>query len=437
MRLVYLLIIAAGLLMGTGAAFAQAPAAQQELASPAMRYEQDYPLVGYSNKATRNCFARLQSKLDQGELQLAWDPAWGYLPSLLKALDIGVDSQVLVFSKTSLQTHIISAATPRAFYFNDDCYVAHVHGSTFMELTAIDADLGTVFYGLENQQQLPPKFGREGGRCLTCHDTYSMTGGGVPRVLAMSAPVASAADDRRNTSASEVNDRTPVAMRWGGWYVTGQHGRQTHLGNLPLRDESRQSEALKTLSPANRQTLAGYFDTSTYLSDRSDIVALLVLEHQAYLQNLMVRVSFKLRSGRTRTPQSLAPLIEPLVKALFFEDAATLADTIVGSTRFSESFTARGPADSRQRSLRQFDLGKHLFRYPLSYMVYSEAFENLPAAAHEYLDARIAEILVGSDTSGIAARIPAADRQAVREILSETHPRLARALAGAPAAGSR
>ena len=89
--------------------------------------------------------------------------------------------------------------------------MADLHG-----LTAIDADLGTVFYGLENQQQLPPKFAREGGRCLTCHDTYSMTGGGVPRVLAMSAPVEDPADDRRNTSASEVNDRTPVAMRWGG-----------------------------------------------------------------------------------------------------------------------------------------------------------------------------------------------------------------------------
>ena len=203
---------------------------------------------------------------------------------------------------------------------------------------------------------------------------------------------------------------------------------------MPLRDETRQSEALKTLSPSNRQTLAGYFDTSTYLSDRSDIAALLVLEHQAYIQNLIVRVAFKLRTGKSRSPASLAPLIEPLVKALFFEDAATLADTLVSSTTFTQSFAARGPHDGRKRSLRELDLTGNLFRYPLSYMVYSEAFETLPALAHDYLDARIVAILTGSDPSGIAARIPAAERQAVREILTETHPRLSAALAGAPPA---
>ena len=81
---------------------------------------------------------------------------------------------------------------------------------------------------------------REGGRCLTCHDTYSMMGGGVPRVLAMSAPVDVPEDTRTYSSASEVDDRTPISQRWGGWYVSGwylpgKNGPVDHFGNLPLR----------------------------------------------------------------------------------------------------------------------------------------------------------------------------------------------------------
>ena len=35
-----------------------------------------------------------------------------------------------------------------------------------------------------------------------------------------------------NSGISQVNHRTPFEDRWGGWYVTGTHGKQTHRGNL-------------------------------------------------------------------------------------------------------------------------------------------------------------------------------------------------------------
>ena len=119
------LIVAGRVLSVSAAALRrQAPADVEELRGLRARYEQEYPVIGYSRKATRNCLARLQEKLDREELQLDFDPQWGYLPSLLQALDIDVDSQVMVFSKTSLQFEQIAADTPRAIYFNDDCYVA-------------------------------------------------------------------------------------------------------------------------------------------------------------------------------------------------------------------------------------------------------------------------------------------------------------------------
>jgi hypothetical protein len=412
----------------------------------ATRYDQEYPVVDYSGPARDNPVWRLQQKIKSGEVKLNWEPKWGYLRSVMQGLDIHVDSQVLVFSKTSLQTEWISATTPRAIYFGDAAYVAWVQGGPLLELVAVDAKLGTVFYAIDNRAPGAVAFERDGGRCLTCHDTYSMMGGGVPRVLAMSAPVDNPADPRTYDSASEVNDRTPIAERWGGWYVTGHHGRQTHLGNMPLREE-KSTEQLRANSREDLRTLAGYFNTDAYLSDQSDIAALMVFEHQTTIQNLFIRVNYKVRTVMSRegsstlsTPRTwgdvnpndqaaVKMMIEPLVRALFFVDAAQFSDRIESGSGFAARFSALGPRDPKGRSLRELDLNTRLFRYPLSFMVYADAFEALPPYARDYVDMRIAEILQGRDKSGISARIPQADREAVMQILTATKPRYAQLLA--------
>jgi hypothetical protein len=422
----------------------------------ATRYDQEYPIIQYSGPATHNRIWRLQQGLNSGAIKLEWEPQWGYLRSVLKALEIDVSSQTLVFSKTSLQTTRISEQTPRAIYYNEDTYVGYVQNSTLLEFTAVDADVGVVFFGMQNVQTQPPVMEREGGRCLTCHDTYSMMGGGVPRVLAMSSPVDVPEDTRMYTSASDVDDRTPISKRWGGWYVSGwylpgKNGPVDHFGNLPLRLETsrevdnRQLTALKPTRD-NRGNLKGYFDTDTYLSDKSDVAALLVLEHQTYIQNLISRVNFKVRTIMSRDAEkaveaprdwesvnskdtaAVKSIIEPLVRALFMTEQVTLDGEVVSNSGYREWFPKVGPHDSRGRSLRDLQLDKRLFRYPLSYMIYTESFEALPPYVRDYVYSRIAEVLQGRDTTGLGQKLSEADRTAISQILAETRPGYAKLL---------
>jgi hypothetical protein len=314
-----------------------------------------------------------------------------------------------------------------------------------------------VFYAFENRPDTPDSLTREGGRCLTCHDTYSMMGGGVPRVMVMSAPVDDPSDTRTYTAAGEVDDRTPLAERWGGWYVTGRTHGQSHFGNLPLREE-RHGEKLRELkdSRMDRAALQDYIDTGLWPTPQSDVVALLVLEHQTWLQNLITRVNYKVRTVMSREgdgESAAAPrtwddinagdqkrvrlMIEPLVRALFFQEAAPFTARIEGSSGFAKRFAQLGPKDSKGRSLRELDLNTRLLRYPLSYVIYSEQFDALPRYALDYLHERIVEVLEGKDTTGISARISAADRAAIAQILAETKPSLALPAARAAATSRR
>src|SRR5690606_35134981 len=406
------------------------------------RYDVEYPSVAYSEAATENRIWRMQQKLNSGELKLDWEPKHGYLLSLLKALDIHVDSQVLVFSRTSLQIEHISPQTPRAVYFNDDTYVGYVQNSPLIELTAKDADKGAVFYGFENRREYPPEFTREGGRCLTCHDTYSMGGGGVPRVMVLSSPVDHASESRNLTAGQDVDDSTPFGVRWGGWYVTGDTGKRTHLGNLALH-EGRGGEKLRELADRahNTEVLNEYVDTSHSPTAKSDVVALTVLEHQTLLHNQGTRVDYKIRtvlerdaeaapSGAVRSWADISPndhkrlhqMMEPLVRAMFLSDAAPFEDRMAGSSGFAERFSKLGPKDSKGRSLRELDLNTRLFKYPLSFTIYSEQFDSLPDFARDYVEGRIVEVLKGEDSTGLSEKLAPELRKAITEILVDTKP---------------
>jgi len=421
-----------------------ATAAADLLEQPIARYEQEYPQIGYSAPARDNRVWRLQQRLQSGELVLAWEARWGYLRSLLAALQIEPDSQVLVYSKTSLQFESISPANPRAIYFNDDTYVGYVPGSPLIELVAIEPGRGPVFFALENRQAAPQALRREGNVCVACHDTFTLMGGGIPRVLVMSAPVDDPAEARTAPSATETDDRTPLDQRWGGWYVTGKTGTQRHFGNLPLR-ESAGGETLraKRASRSDLATLRDYFDTSPYLRETSDVAALLVLEHQTYIQNAVTRVNYKLRAALGRDGEDRAAslrqwseasqreqtlmraMLEPLLRALFFHDAAPFEDRIVSTGGFAARFSALAAAGPQGRSLRELDLASRLQRHRLSYLVLSPHFEALPPVALDYLGGRIAEVLAGRDATGISERLPAAERAAIREILQAASPVLA------------
>jgi hypothetical protein len=406
----------------------------------AARYDADYPTLGYSNRASHNAFARLQQRLEKGELQLKWRTDRGYLDDLLAALKIDTSSQVLVYSKTSLQIDGITAATPRAVYFNDQAYVGFVQGMPLLELAAPDDELGMVFYTLVNRLPGAVRIDREASRCLTCHDTYSMLGGGVPRIMVLSAVVDSEYSPGTRETSEETNDQTPLRERWGGWFVSGQTGSQLHLGNLPISGEANLA-ALSDAQRMNLQTLDGLLDTKPYISNKSDVVALMVLEHQTIVQNLITRASIKLRTALPRLeggqiPKSadalsargqttLQALLEPLLRQMLFVDAVQFSQPIRGSAGFEQAFEARGPHDAQGRSLRQLDLKTALFRWPVSFFIYAPAFDSLPQLAREYVYGRLLQVLQGRDAKLTLDRYSAADRAATIELLQATKPEFA------------
>jgi hypothetical protein len=401
------------------------------------RYDSDYPVIGYSSEPTHNAVARLQARLDRGEATLKFNGTRGYLDALLQALGVDPSSQMLVYSKTSLQTAGIRAATPRAIYFNDETYVAWVQGAELLEVVALDSALGPVFYTLANRDARAQDLQRETLRCLGCHDKFSLTGGGVPIFMVHSSLVSTGGHALTRTISIEVTDRTPIEQRWGGWYVTGQHAEQTHLGNI-LAVNAKQIENLDKARRGTLVTLAELFDTRPYLTDKSDIVALLVFEHQTSVQNLIIRVNYKARSflakesnggawdkASTATQSKLKKLTEPLVEAMLFVGAAPITGRISGNAGYEAWFQAQGPRDPSGRSLRALNLKNRLFQYPLSYLIYSDGFEGLPDDAKKYVYSRIADILSGRDASKQYAHLSVGDRKVLMEILTATKPAFA------------
>jgi hypothetical protein len=387
-----------------------------------LRYETEWPAIPYTKGRRTDRVAALSKRIERGEATLAYDAKRGYLEALLEALEIDASSQTLVFSQTSLQSRLISPAKPRAIYFNDDVYVAYVQGAP-LEIAALDPSLGPVFYTLEQVPAARPAFTPELGRCLSCHDSYSLTGGGVPRFIVGSGYTGTTGMLVAHEGWILISDRTPLESRWGGWYVTGTHGSQTHLGNMIIRSYD-DFERLDELRVGNVETLDALLDVEPYLTNTSDIVALLVLQHQVDVQNQLTRLAWEARSEPGRREQPLEETVERLLRTMLFVDAVQYTEPISGRADFVAQFASRAKRDSQGRSLRDFDLTRRLFRYPLSYLVYSPAFDALPDDAKQLFYRRLDAVLAGAAGDDFAT-LAAEDRIAIREILLDTSPEFA------------
>jgi hypothetical protein len=370
--------------------------------------ELDHPAFNYSATARRNAVSRLSDRLADGQVVLQFDQGSGYLRSLLKELTVPIESQITVFSAASLQGRLIRPSNPRAIFFNDSVTVGWVRGG-FIEIAAHDAERGAVFYRLMQTPGLPTLF-RENS-CLGCH--YSATTVGVPGFIARSIPTAVDGSIMPWLGNYQVDHRTPINERWGGWYVTGRIGSR-HLGNAPIPD--RRQQELPPAAGAPLESLTGRFDTELFLSPHSDVVALLVFDHQQHMMNLLSRINAE---ARVRPNAPLADAVTEVVDYMLFVDEAPMA-AASGASGFSKVFSGRGPHDSKGRSLRDLDLTRRLMRYPCSYMIYSEAFDGLPAAAKTAIYRRLKDVLEGRVQSPRYARLTASDRQAVLDILRET-----------------
>jgi hypothetical protein len=373
----------------------------------------DDPAIQYGQRPVNDPVARLEHRLENGEARLeSASNGWGYLPSVLKQLDVHTDSQALVFSKTSTQAEKIGPRTPRAVYFNDDVTVGFVRGSDVLEIAALDPQQGVQFYVLVNAPE--PAFARSDG-CLRCHQGAVTLG--IPGLLISSIhPVTQARSEHGN--AFMTDHRTPLSGRWGGWYVTGTTGSQTHLGNNTNLVDPVRSGGPSAQPTQNLTSLSEMFDTSRYLAPTSDIVALMTLEHQTRMTNLMIRTGWDARMGMAA--DKLNPEIEEMLKYMLFADEEPLREPVKGVSTFTETFPQRGPRDPQGRSLRDFDLKTRLFRYPLSYMIYSAAFDGLPEKVRDRVYQRLHEILTGTDSSKTFAYLSPDARGAILEILRAT-----------------
>ncbi len=401
----------------------------------------DHPAIRYSTTTSRDPVALLSSQVENGRTQLSFDPDHGYLGSVLAALRVPLESQVVVFSGTSSQAALINARNPRALYFNDAVAVGWVRGSDTLEIAAIDPAQGAVFYTLDQRPADRPALRRNDQACLLCHLTGDTRG--VPGLVVMSVFSVPDEKDKYSYASGTFSDhRSSFTERWGGWYVTGTLPQVRHLGNdTNMSVPNRRASAARSL-----QSLSGLFDLRGFVSPHSDVAALMVLEHQATMSNLITRTGWEARvadqATTQRTPLPSAPAgpsasadqvrdaaIE-LVDYMLFVDEAPFAGTIAGSSAFAQTFAAQGPRDRKGRSLRQLDLTHRLMRYPCSYLIYSSAFEAMPPLAKKAVYERLWSVLSGQETATPYARLSREDRTAIVEILLDTKEGLPEAFHG-------
>lgn len=390
--------------------------------------------ISYSESQPDDAVSRLAAKLAAGDVTLEYAEPRGYLDDLLRELNVPASSQTLVFSKTSFQASRISPSTPRAIYFNDDVYVGSVRGSDILEISVANAKLGTTFYTVEREAD-GPHVVRQTHECLQCHaSTHTKQ---VPGHTVRSVYPGRDGTPFYQAGTFRTDQTSPFSERWGGWYVTGTHGRQRHMGNVVVQDPD-QPEVLDVQAGANLCDLSKKFDTSPYRTAHSDVVALMVLEHQVQMHNLVTAANFETRRAlhhqavmnrlfkdpddyqSDTTKSRIRNSCRRLVEYMLFAGEAALTDKVTGTSEFAREFSARGPTDGKGRSLREFDLERRLFKYPCSYLIYSDSFAGLPPAAHEQVYRQLYDVLTGKNDDEQYAHLTAVDRQAIREIVVAT-----------------
>jgi hypothetical protein len=288
----------------------------------------------------------------------------------------------------------------------------------FIEIAVQDAKQGAVFYTLEEVAGEPNL--RRQGSCLGCHYAHATLG--VPGFFARSIPTAADGQILPWLGNATVSHATPITERWGGWYVTGDIGAQAHLGNAHIANN--RAPELPPAAPPLPESLAGRFPVD-YLTPYSDVVAHLVFGHQLEMMNVLTRVGWEYRVAlaEDRPLASLDRTVADAVDYLLFVDEANVG-RVQGTSGFAELFSALGPHDAQGRSLRQLQLDGRLMRYPLSYMIYSSAFDSLPAEARDAIYRRLWDVLSGAVQDARYATLLPAEREAIVEIVAGTKPGL-------------
>jgi hypothetical protein len=390
----------------------------------------DDPTIQYNTRMPHDAVSYLNQRIQRGEVHLQYERPQGYLRSVLEALDVPVESQLVVFSKTSFQSERISPTNPRSIFFNDAVVVGWVRGGPLLELAAEDPRQGMMFFSMGQNPEGPPHANRD-PNCLPCHVSDQTMG--VPGTLMRSVYTDTDGKTIAELGTFLTDDRSPFTQRWGGWYVTGDTATLRHMGNEVVKG-GKNLEPLAGDASQPLSSLDGRFDTQGYLTPYSDVVALMVFEHQMHMMNLFTRLGWQVRVAegedgeegqpRGKTAKVVRDASRELADYMLFADEKPLPSKVAGTSGFAERFSSEGPKDRQGRSLRQFDLQHRLMKYPCSYMIYSSAFDALPEELKDATYAQVWRILSGEERGKRYRALTLEDRRAIVEILRETKKRL-------------
>lgn len=387
-------------------------------------------------KPPDNPRAAINKALASGDLKNTGDDQ-AFLKKMLEITAVPEASQVLVFSLTSHQDAIISRTNPRAIYFSDDCYIGFVPGGV-IEYSDVDPEVGTGFFVLDQTEQSPLVL-QNTESCLICHE-----GGRTDYnrgLMVRSVFVRDNGFPYTDSGSFMVSHDTPMEHRWGGWYVTGEHGKIRHMGNVVATQETPgQRAVVDREAGANVQDLSVYFNQSKYLAPGSDIVALMVLEHQVVMHNMLTQggIVVNEQTARSRSiAEQLGETFDPagsdtlqtviksragkIIKHMLFVEEVALESPVKGDDAFMVQFRANRRDDDAGRSLKDFDLATRMFTYRCSYMIYSRAFREMPDLLKDAVYARLAAGLKPDSTDELFEHLGTEEREAIAAILRQTH----------------
>lgn len=371
---------------------------------------------GYWDTELGDAFRPFREAWESGRLRLNPEGETAFLRDLLKHLNIQENSQVLVFSTTSLQLRIISPRNPRAIYFKEDVYVGYIPGGR-IEIISMDPRLGAIFYIFDIPRGGGQPVVERSERCMNCHASPGT--GEVPGIALKSVLPGLRGGSMDSFRRDQVGHQVPYRERFGGWYVTGDGRFGAHWGNKV--GSFVEGELL-----ASQVKPGEAFDFSRYPVASSNLLPLLVLEHQAGFSNRLAAAIYRTREwleeGGGKLPDrrraELLAEARDLVRYVLFADEPPLPGAVEGGEAYARDFQQRGRKDAQGRSLREFDLGTRLFRYRCSYLVETEMFRRMP----EPLRGEVWRVLDGAlreDNGDAEFRyLPSGEKRVIRGLLA-------------------
>jgi hypothetical protein len=385
----------------------------------------DLPPIRYSDTKPEDSLAKLAAGLESGARRVEGSSPLERLKFVLHELKVPEESQILVFSKTSHQNPLIHPKNPRALFFSENAYVGYVPGGV-IEAVVNDPELGPVFYTIEANAKTGLKIERDLSNCMSCHGTTRTEG--VPGLQVRSVFPNVDGHPLLAMGTSHVNHDTPLPERWGGYYVTGRSSLP-HLGNRTYEEGGD-----GTPQPSDLANVSGLIDASKYPKPTSDIVALMVLEHQCRMNNLLTAATMQYRRAHflSRALDSQGDpdagsagrvadgSAEKIAECLFFKDEVDPGEGIEGGEAFQKMFAARFPQTKDGESLADFQLYGRIFKNRCSYMVYSQAFRDLPPRVKSAVLIRMKAVLAGDDPA--INWLKESERKRISTILTETLP---------------